>query len=317
MAQTPVVHATARWLIIALVTLLSACSDLKYDLYEAAVDYERGKAGLSARTIEVNGRSIALLESNAADASMPTLILLHGFGANKDNWVRFASHLTDSYRVIALDLPGHGDSVKDASLAYDMDDQVGYVHEILAHLKVDRFHLAGNSMGGGITALYAATYPDSVLSAILFNPNGVHEHESEFELLLKEGKNPLLLDRVEDFETQLAFAMAKPPFIPWPITSVLAERSVANKNLHTSIFSQIRASASHDYVFQDELKKIKAPTLIIWGKLDRLLHYHNADIFEQLIPGSRKLIFDEIGHMPMIEIPEESAAVVREFTSSI
>ena len=317
MAQTPVVHATTRWLIIALVTLLSACSDLKYDLYEAAVDYERGKAGLSARTIEVNGRSIALLESNAADTSMPTLVLLHGFGANKDNWVRLASHLTDSYRVIALDLPGHGDSVKDASLAYDMDDQVGYVHEILTHLKVDRFHLAGNSMGGGITALYAATHPESVLSAILFNPGGIHEHESEFETLLREGKNPLVLNSVDDFDTQLDFAMAKPPFIPWPITSVLAEQSVANKELQASIFSQIRASASHDYVFQDELKKIKAPTLIIWGKLDRLLHYRNADIFEQMIPGSRKLIFDEIGHMPMIEIPEESAAVVREFTSSI
>lgn len=172
-------------------------------------------------------------------------------------------------------------------------------------------------MGGAITARYAATYPESVLSAILFNPGSIHEHESEFEALLREGKNPLVLNRVDDFDTQLAIAMAKPPFIPWPITSVLAEQSVANKDLHAKIFSQIRTGASHDYVFQDELKKIKAPTLILWGKLDRVLHYRNADIFEQLIPGSRKLVFDEIGHMPMMEMVEESAAVVREFTSSI
>ncbi len=158
------------------------------------------------KKIEVNGKSIALLES-PADPSKPNVVLIHGFGANKENWVRFAAHLTENYHVVAMDLPGHGQSSKDLDVRYDIDDQVGYVHEILQELELQTFHLAGNSMGGAISSLYAATYPEEVLSLWLFNPGGIYQYESEFGRLLKGGKNPLIVNNTDDFDRLMDFAM--------------------------------------------------------------------------------------------------------------
>jgi len=70
-------------------------------------------------------------------------------------------------------------------------------------------------------------------------------------------------------------------------------------------------------VFQKELKKIKAPTLILWGSKDRILDVGNASVFEELISGSRKIIFEEVGHLPMVEIPEESAMVCKDFVEGM
>ena len=300
----------SRFAILLLLISLCACSGVKHSLYDMAINHERSKAGLVLKTLDVNGKSIALLESENT-AAKQALVLVHGFGANKENWVRFAAYLTDTYHVIAVDLPGHGESIKDLSLPYDIDDQVRYLNQILAQLKINRFHIAGNSMGGAISSLYAATYPDQVQSVVLFNPGGVYDHESELHQLLRQGKNPLIVETADDFDRLMDFALEKKPFIPWPITSVLAEKAVKNKPINDKIFQDIRGE--HRYVFKDELRKIKAPTLILWGDKDRIINVKNAAIFESLIPNSRKLILEGIGHAPMIEIPEETAQICHDF----
>ena len=306
------IFARCSFLVAVLLPLfaLCACSGVKYSLYDMAMNHERSKAGLVLRHLEVGGKSIALLENENTKAEQ-TLILVHGFGANKENWVRFAAYLTDTYHVVAVDLPGHGESIKDLSLRYDIDDQVRYLNEILAQLKINRFHIAGNSMGGAISSLYAATYPDQVQSVVLFNPGGVYDYESELHQQLRQGNNPLIVETADDFDRLMDFALEKKPFIPWPITSVLAERAVKNKPINDKIFQDIRGE--HKYVFKEELRKIKAPTLILWGDKDRVINVQNADIFESLIPNSRKTILDGIGHAPMIEIPEDTARICRDF----
>lgn len=289
---------------------LCACSGMKHSLYEMALDRERGKAGLAFERFDVNGKSIALLESRR-EPGKPNLILVHGFGANKDNWVRFSRHLSGDYHVVAVDLPGHGESVKDPQLRYDLDDQVRYLNDILEQMKIRKFHIAGNSMGGAIASLYAAKYPEQVQSLVLMAPGGIYPYESELSRMLAQGKNPLIVSRPEDFSALMDFALEKKPFIPWPISSVLAEKAVANKPINDKIFADIRGE--HSYKFEDELKKITAPTLILWGRKDRVLNVDNAQVFEQLIPNSQKTILEEIGHVPMVEAPEETAGICRDF----
>lgn len=313
MMKRPYLSRWIRFVILFAAMALSACSSMKHGLYEMALDHERGKAGLSFERFEVGGKSIAILESRR-EAQKPNFILVHGFGANKDNWARFSRYLTDTYHVVAIDLPGHGESVKDITLRYDLDDQVGYLNEILGQLKIQRFHIAGNSMGGAIASLYAARYPEQVQSLILMAPGGIYPYESELSRLLAEGKNPLIVKTAEDFGVLMDFALEKKPFIPWPITSVLAEKAVANKPINDKIFADIRGE--HRYNFEDELKKIKAPTLILWGNKDRVLNVDNARVFEQLIPNSKKRILEGIGHVPMVETPEETAVICRDFITN-
>jgi pimeloyl-ACP methyl ester carboxylesterase len=298
--------------IILSLFLISACTAVKYGLYDTALKSEHWKAGLSAKTLDWDGRNISYLE-NDNDGKKQTIVLIHGFAANKENWVRFAAHLVSGYHVVIPDLPGHGESVKDFNLKYAYSDQVKYLHDILGRLKIEKVHMAGNSMGGAISCLYAATYPDQVKSLLLINPAGIHQYECELTQMIKEGKNPLIVTCPDDFEKLMDFALEKKPYIPWPITSVLAEKAVENQALNKKMFADMHIARGFE--FEDAIQKIRSLTLIFWGAQDRVISVKNATLFEQLIPGSKKIVFEGVGHAPMIEIPEKSAGKYLDFLS--
>ncbi|MFE8072441.1 alpha/beta hydrolase [Marinobacteraceae bacterium S3BR75-40.1] len=290
--------------------VLGASYYYRYDLYEAGIGLERERAQLTEKQIEVNGMPIALLEGPEREGQQD-VVLIHGFGANKDNWVRFAASLTNDFHVVAPDLPGHGESVQDPALDYDIDDQVKYLHAILQKLGIEQAHLAGNSMGGAVAALYSATYPQEVRSLLLIDSAGVYEHQSELMKRLEAGQeNPLIVSQSNSFTDLMNFAMEKPPFVPWPVTTVLEEKAVARKAMNDQIFADLKGQ--HEYDFEQALTRIEAPTVVLWGDQDRVIHYKNADVFAQKIPNSRKVIYQGIGHVPMIEAPERTANLFRE-----
>ncbi|MDA3898826.1 MAG: alpha/beta hydrolase [Desulfobacteraceae bacterium] len=314
MSQSVRVSGLIRWLILFFFVFMAGCSGMKYSLYEMAMNHERSKAGLELKTIEAGGKTISLLESNRGK-NMPTIVLVHGFTANKENWVRFAAYLTDAYHVVAMDLPGHGDSVKDFNLQYDFSDQVVYVNEILTQLNIKKFHMAGNSMGGAIVALYAVAYPEKVQSLFLFDPAGIHRYDCELNRCLAKGENPLIAGCEDDFYDLIDLALEEKPFIPWPITRVMAEKAVANEAINKKIFADL--SGEHGYCFESEIQKIITPTLILWGAEDRLIDVKNAAIFHEEIPNSRVMILKGVGHAAMIEVPEKSSKIYIDFISSI
>ena len=120
----------------------------------------RRLAGLQAKTIRVQGQTFPYLVGGAGEP----LVLVHGFTADKDAWGAVARHLTAQYTVIAPDLPGFGDTVRDPNANYSLDTQVENLRAFLQSMQLKRVHLGGNSMGGGVVALYAAKYPQEVAS---------------------------------------------------------------------------------------------------------------------------------------------------------
>lgn len=299
-------------LAVSVSSLYWAGSHYKYEVYEAAIAFERKQALLTEKQLKVGDLEIAYLEGPRR-ANQPSVLLIHGFGAIKENWLRYAAELTEQYHVVAIDLPGHGESTQDLSLNYRLENQVENVHQIAQALGLGQFHIVGNSMGGAISSLYAAKYPNEISTVTLYDPAGIHDVESEMVALLKEGVNPLIVSDTESFQRLLAFAMEVQPFIPWPITEVVAERASKKQKINAKVFTDITAGDQN--LFKAELKKIKAPTLIIWGAEDRVIHVGNADIYEGLIPGSKKVILEGIGHAPMIEVPQQSALLFVEFIS--
>lgn len=283
----------------------------KYELYELAMSTEKSRAGLTEKVLEINGIKVSYLEG-AKPEGKPTMLLIHGFAANKENWMRFAGNLTNDYHLVAVDLLGHGKSTKDRTLRHDLDDQVAYLVNFLNAKGITKVHLVGNSMGGAISSLFAAMYPDRTLSASLVNPAGIFEHRSVLADYLDRGENPLVVKKVDDIYTLLDFAMEEKPFMLWPVPEVVAEHSMANQALNEQIFEHLK-STEHAYDFKEELKKIQAPVLIMWGEQDRVINYKNSDIFDQLIPNSRKLIYPDIGHVPMMEIPQRSSQDIHSF----
>ncbi|NIL95537.1 MAG: alpha/beta fold hydrolase, partial [Woeseiaceae bacterium] len=116
---------------------------------EFAISIERYRTGLLPARIQVDGEPWHYLVGGPADGE--TVLLLHGFGANKDTWTRFAGYLTERYRVVAPDLPGFGESHRQPGQDYRLPAQRERLHAFVAALGLTDFHLAGNSMGGHLS----------------------------------------------------------------------------------------------------------------------------------------------------------------------
>jgi len=136
-----------------------------------AFGIERNASGLDHKTIVIGEELWHYLEGGPKDADV--LLMIHGFGGDKDNWTRFARSLTNTYRVIAPDLPGFGESRWHPNWDYSLIPQRDRVANLVQALGLEQIHLIGNSMGGHLSALYAYEYPDDVMSLTLIDNAGV------------------------------------------------------------------------------------------------------------------------------------------------
>jgi pimeloyl-ACP methyl ester carboxylesterase len=273
---------------------------------------ERGLAGLEQKSVEVGDLHIEYLEGGEGEV----LVLLHGFGGNKDHWVRVARYLTPHFKVIAPDLPGFGESSRDMDASYTYASQVDRLHRFVRALGVEKFHLGGNSMGGNIAGNYTARYEGDILSLWLIATGGVLSAQpSEMSQILNSGgENPLVAANAEEFDRLLDFVFAERPFIPGPIKGHLAQEAIAHRLLNQRIFEQITSTDASNFVpLEKLLKNVQTRTLILWGDRDRVLHVSGAKILESAMPHAEAAIMENVGHVPMVEAPEESAIFLLNF----
>ena len=312
-----------RILILLLSLTLSACADWQESLFEMGVDAERSLSNLSEYQVSTKSHDWHYLDSildgakgNEAE-NTEVIILLHGFAVDKDNWIRFARNFPD-HRIIIPDLPGHGESSFNQALTYDFHNQAFWLNEFTETLALKKFHLVGNSMGGGIAAFYAHAYPTKVNSITLMDAAGVHPPKpSKLQLILENNEaNPLIVRSEDDFDRLREFAMEDQPFLPWPAPGVLARKAMARQSINDKIFADINEYAEKVKVTGENLKllsEINQPAFIIWGKEDRALDVSSIEVFEAHLPRSQSHIMEGVGHGPMIERPKESAELVKSF----
>lgn len=299
------------------VVLLAACSHQQQDsLLEAAVDMARSAAKLEVKQSPVGDVEMTYME-RAGDG--PTLLLLHGFSANKDTWVKFAMEIPQNYHLIIPDLAGHGDTPAPTGEDYDLFRQAERLHALMQNIGIKRFHIAGNSMGGAISAIYTSLYPQQITSLTLIDAAGVDAPEqSEFMAALEMGSNPLIATDEESFEYRWNFTMSKPPMLPWPLRPALVRKTLARADINREIFKDMINTKTRlqETDFEAQLSnKITMPTLIIWGDEDRVLDVSAAEVFKQKIPHAKVKVYPGIGHLPMVEIPLETAQLYSEFVA--
>lgn len=304
-------------LLLSLLVLLLASSAILYFVPATQLTVlrllEQERAGLRHEQLRVGDLNIHYYRGGPSTAE--TLVLIHGFAADKDNWLRFSRHLSNDYQVIALDLPGFGDSDHPAG-SYDVGTQAERLASILEAMGIDKAHVLGNSMGGHIAALYAARYPQRVSSLALFDNAGIDApHKSElFQLLESGAANPLVVRSPQDFQRLLQFVFVAPPYLPESLKQYLAEQSMANAAHYDQVFQQL---VERYFPLEPELPKIQAPTLLLWGRQDRVLDVSSIDVMQPLLAKPSVVIMDNVGHAPMLERPEESALHYRRFLDSL
>jgi len=280
-------------------------------LFNLALKAERHSAGLVKKEIQVDDHKIVYLEGGKGE----TILLLHGFGANKDNWTRFAKYLTGSYHVVIPDIPGFGESSQIQKASYDAENQLKRIDRFTEVMKLGRFHLTGNSMGGLFAALYGAKYPHKVATLALLAPVGVKSPKmSELATLLQKGTNPLLAASAEDFDQLIKLCFVKPPFTPSQFKKVLAADAMTHHDFNKKILVDMKWNQTGggpspiETFLEPYLPQIQEPVLLIWGDSDRILDVTSVTILEKNLKHYKTIIMRNTGHIPMMEYPQETAS---------
>lgn len=277
---------------------------------DADTRIETAIAGLRRTTIDVGDSRLMTWQGGPADAR-ETVLMIHGYSADKTVWMRFAPHFTDRYRVMVLDLPGHGETPFDPALRYDTMSQAQRVLKAMDALGIPRAHLVGNSMGGFIAAQLALHHPERVQSATLMDAAGVIAPQaSDMGQRLARGEgNPFEVTNREAFADFYAMTMAQPPWVPGVTLDWIAADYAARRDSLARIFKDFH----HVDLLDTRLGEIAVPVLVMWGDQDRLVHRSAADVWVRGIPGATLITYPDLGHMPMVEDPARSAADVRTF----
>ena len=271
--------------------------------FQQILQQERAWAGLQSKQVKVE--NVMWSYSEGGSSAKPTVLLIHGLAGSRDNWNRVARYLTPYYHVIIPDLPAHGDT----QVTEDFDLTIPNLTEkIRRFVEAGKFenqlHIAGHSMGGAIALLYTAQYPLETQSLLLVDSAGIYKTANTAYLkdptLLKD----LMVSKAGDFDKLMRLTTETPPFIPNEIKIEQEKMMIAqSKNTQKMINQLVLMSKTHTPdSFALAARTIDVPTLIIWGKQDKIINVEAAQELKSLLKKAETpIVLDGVGHMPILE----------------
>ncbi|MEQ1863465.1 MAG: alpha/beta hydrolase [Micropepsaceae bacterium] len=249
----------------------------------------------------------------------PALVLLHGSNASLHTWEPWVAQIGDQFRMISLDLPSHGLTGAVPGDDYSQEGMAKFVDEFTSALGVERFALAGNSMGGGVSARFALMHPERLTHLILVDAAGMPtKTPRDPGLGFRLARMPVLQYAMlyvtprNLFEDGLKTAIADDTLV----TPAMVDRYwELNRRAGTRAATLKRFQTPFDNFIEQNASKIATPTLMLWGDVDTLTPRDMGEAYNAAIKGSKLIVYNNVGHVPMEEAPEQSARAVREFLS--
>jgi len=237
----------------------------------------------------------------------PALVLLHGWTENHKVWKLQIPEFSKGYRVIAVDLRGHGESDKPES-GYSIQTFADDLYHVLNELGIDKAIIAGHSMGGMTALVFYLTYPEKAKALILVNTTSAGIHDTG-PMPLRE---TLELIRTAGFENVVEQFFAQTFFAPGTSEDLINwAKSEVLKNPQYAVEETLKAIMNHDVT--GKLSRIAVPTLIIHSTLDLAIGVKMAEILNEGIPNSSIRIIEGVGHHTMLEKPDEFKTAVLDF----
>lgn len=282
-------------------------------LKEPLLHLNRSLAGMEEKTITAALHTVHYLDSGAPSQPAPSnpgatpLVLLHGIFAEKDHWVDFARPLTGQYRVVAPDFPGFGESTRLDDQPYDYAAHTQRLGALLDALGIEKAHLAGNSMGGTIAALFALQHPERVASvAFIGAPHGIRSPKpSTMDRRIDAGQRPLVAHDAAAFRAMMDLVFERRPFLPYPILHATEQAALGNAPSNTRLWD---AQLKDRYLLQQRLGDLQNhPVLALWGDSDRVFDRSGLSPLQKLLPQAQLEALPGIGHLPMMEAPADTA----------
>ncbi|WP_339826882.1 alpha/beta fold hydrolase [uncultured Arenimonas sp.] len=279
-------------------------------ILQAEFARQRWLAGADPLDFEVAGHRWASVAAGPRDA--PLLVLVHGFTGSKENWLPLMRELSRSHRVIAVDLPGWGESDRLAGADYGPVAQAARLAAFIKALPQAPELVVGHSMGGQIVGLLAARHPETAPRIVLMSSAGVRYEENAFANAVLAGDNPFQVTNRAELKRYLGIVFADPPFVPWPASEALVRRRRADADFEQRVLDGI-GRGPDAFALEAELGNISAPTLLLWCREDKVIDISAAEVFARGLPDSRSVILSGCGHMPMMAQPRNVAEALRDF----
>lgn len=280
----------------------------------AVEDLKKTYANEHSQFIDVEGMQVHYRDEGTG---FP-IVLIHGTGASLHTYDAWTKQLSKNYRVIRLDLPAFGLTGPNKNAEYSIERYTQFLSQFLEKIKVDKFHLAGNSLGGNIAWNYAAEYPEKVLKLILIDASGLPTFTPQ-PTIFKMAKTPIL---------NSLFLYITPKFmIRKNIEQVYADKLKVTDALVTR-YHKMSLRTGNRKAFIDraktdfnlaekvnlvKLKSVKTTTLLIWGAKDTWIPLGNGKRMDSMLPNSKLVILENSGHVPMEENPKESLEFLKSF----
>ncbi|MDP2041258.1 MAG: alpha/beta hydrolase [Algoriphagus sp.] len=303
-----------------LAVLLLTCVFFLLLLYRSDIPAEEISAKYrtaESHFIEIDGVNVHVRFMGEGDP----IFLLHGSFSSLHTWDVWQQELSPYFMTISLDFPGHGLTGPDKLKRYTIQDYSELVLALAEKLNLEKFHLAGNSMGGAVALQVATSRPNQVLTLNLVDASGAPRMQIrsiDSTQTSSRGGGAWVFKLIENPIFSQVFLKCTPKFLfAMNMKEVYGDASKIRAETTERYFELMlregNRAATLDRLSMPrksaiDFKKLTMPTLILWGGKDSWIPVSQAYALEKAIPGSNLIIFDEAGHVPMEEIPTESVA---------
>lgn len=275
-------------------------------------------ANRHSQLIELGGGLRAHLRDEGNPAGVP-VVLVHGSLGSLHVWEGWTQELAARARLISMDLPGHGLTGPWPRDEYTVEAYADFLETLVDALNLNRFVLAGHSLGGAVAWTFASTRPDRVTQLVLIDSAGYPRSVDDVPLSTRLARMPAVGDIAIHFK-------------PMPLARRALRQAYGDPNLATPErvrrFSELQrypgnraasllAVRSQPPLDPAPLRRLDVPTLIMWGAADRWVPVADAFRFQNDIKGAKLEIFEKLGHYPMEEDPARTAAAMAAFLAPL
>lgn len=303
-----------RWFGIFILAVISISIFWAWRSDIPADEIQQKYGGQPSRYLSLLGMSVHYRDQGNPADSLP-LVLVHGTSSSLHTWEGLVRAMGGSRRIITFDLPGFGLTGASPENRYSYSSWNIFLDSLTDRLGIRRFYLGGNSLGGGVAWNYALHSPDKVAGLILIDASGYPRKNEQGAIGFRLASVPVLNLLMLRLTPRILIRQSLEASYG---NSQLITEELVDRYLELLVREGNRAAALS--LFQNPLRpdpvrirKIRVPTLIIWGKEDKLIDYRNAARFAADIPGARAEVLEGVGHIPMEESPDRVGELIRSF----
>ena len=270
-----------------------------------------------SKFIDVGGVRAHVREQGNPDG-IP-VVLIHGSMGSLQVWEGWARELGQQARLISVDLPGHGLTGAWPRDEYTVEAYADFVEVLVDTLNLDRFVLAGHSLGGAVAWSFAATRPNRVSQLVLVDAAGYPRDGGEAPLPTRLARLPVVGDIGIYFKPERLVRRSLEEMYADPVmvTPERIKRTAELQRFPGNREATLQRARSQEPLDPTPLKRLRVPTLILWGAQDRWVPIADAFRLQHDIKGAKLEIFEKLGHNPMEEDPKATAAAVAAFLKPI